>query len=79
MRSPKCKLCLKEAQLVKKSHIILDFMYEHVWDENHFAITRRITEQNQIRKGKVPTGEYEGNILCLKCEREVLGQYESYA
>lgn len=74
-----CKLCLREKQLLKKSHIIPDFMYKELFDEGHFLYTRKITGGEVIRKGRRPTGEYDSKILCRECDNEVIGQYESYA
>ena len=30
-----CRLCLEEQALIKKSHIIPEFMYQDLFDENH--------------------------------------------
>jgi hypothetical protein len=77
---PICKLCKKEKSLIKKSHIIPDFLYKDLYDENH-----RIRKFDAIEKSKgvekvskPPTGEYEGNILCKECDNEKIGQFESY-
>lgn len=34
-----CKLCLEEKILLKKSHIIPEFMYKDLYDENHKLIS----------------------------------------
>ncbi|MGQ1947730.1 hypothetical protein ACT3CD_11590 [Geofilum sp. OHC36d9] len=77
---PKCKLCNEEKPLIKKSHIIPNFMYKDLYDENH-----RIRKFDAIEKSKgidkvskPPTGEYEGGILCKECDNEKIGQFESY-
>ena len=77
----KCRLCLKETTLLKKSHIIPDFMYQELYDEKHSFI---LTTNHEITKpdGKKsfrPTGEYEGNLLCQNCDNKIIGDLETYA
>lgn len=71
-----CKLCLQEKPLIKKSHIIPDFMYKGLFDEKH-----RISQIDFTNKKESfpPTGIYEGNILCSNCDNKILGSYETYA
>lgn len=76
-----CKLCLKEKDLIKKSHIIPEFMYQRLFDSNHKL---RHFNPIEMSKGegfvkKPSSGEYEGGLLCQKCESEIIGSYESYA
>ncbi len=73
----KCKLCLKEKELIKKSHIIPDFMYRGIFDDNHFLIQTNL--KNLKRISKRPSGMYDENILCKKCDNEVIGKFETYA
>lgn len=73
----KCNLCQLEIPLLKKSHIIPDFMYEGLFDEKHFTSVVKFDEMKII--GKRPTGIYDKNILCKKCDNEIIGNYESYA
>lgn len=76
-----CRLCLEKKSLIKKSHIIPDFMYQELYDEKHklraFA-PADLKEQNP-RIAKPSTGTYEGGILCANCDNKVIGQYEDYA
>ena len=77
-----CKLCLKDKQLIKKSHIIPNFMYREMLVDNNkikfFSPSERIQGRGKIRK--LHTGEYEGGILCAECDNEHLGDiYENYA
>ena len=76
---PICKLCLEEKTLIKKSHIIPDFMYKSLYDEKHF-LNKLIPKL--LKKGKkmprIPTGEYESGILCQDCESQKLGKFETY-
>ena len=46
-------------------------------EDNHFFLIS--TKDNQFKKkGKLQTGDFERNILCVTCEREILSSYESY-
>jgi hypothetical protein len=78
-----CKLCLQNKKLLKKSHIIPDFMYREtgMYDSSH-----RIRKFSVQRVFKIitdlfspPTGEYDKNILCARCDNEIIGHYETYA
>jgi len=73
----KCKLCLQEKELLKKSHIIPDFMYKEMFDEKHRMI--KFTTQTPNSKTSVPSSEYESQILCQKCDNEIIGNFETYA
>ncbi len=77
---PICKLCKKEKPLIKKSHIIPEFLHKELYDSKH-----RLKKFNAIgfsidktKVSKLPSGEYEGNLLCKACDGELLSQYESY-
>lgn len=77
----KCKLCLEEKQLIKKSHIIPEFMYQDLYDDKHKMI---VFTPAEMARGegfvKNPSlGEYESGLLCIDCESKVLSKYESYA
>lgn len=71
-----CQLCLQDKKLCKKSHIIPDFMHQELFDEKHRLVKFDPSMPNS--NYDVPTGEYEGNILCEDCDNRVIGQYESY-
>ncbi len=78
---PKCTLCQKEKKLIKKSHIIPDFFYEKsgVYNEKHQIHkieTQEFMKSNKVRF--VPTGDYDGGILCKECDNELIGNLESY-
>lgn len=73
----KCKLCLKEVPLIKKSHIIPDFMYKGLFDEKHFTALVKLDEMKIV--SKKPDGIYDKRILCAKCDNEIIGAYETYA
>ena len=72
-----CKLCLKEKKLLKKSHIIPEFMYQEMFDENHQIYKVPINDTSKARKQF--TGEYEKDILCSDCDSKIIGTFEDYA
>lgn len=77
-----CKLCGLEKPLIKKAHIIPDFMYNGMFDEKHQILFTPITPKAPAPKviQKRYTGEYEGNLLCSNCDNKLLGDYyENYA
>lgn len=73
----KCNLCKQEKVLIKKSHIIPDFMYKGLFDNQHFINKIRTSPINKI--GKIPTGEYDSDILCKQCDNNIIGRYETYS
>ena len=77
-----CKLCGQNKILIKKSHIIPDFMYKGMFDENHKLILQPF-KQGTIEKWEVKkasAGEYEGGLLCAECDNILLGHYfEDYS
>ncbi len=76
-----CKLCLHDKTLIKKSHIIPNFMYQGMFDENH-SINLVVPEQLVQGKGYIrnpSNGEYEGGLLCSDCDGKLIGGYEDYA
>lgn len=77
-----CKLCIKDEQLIKKSHIIPDFMYQDLYDSNHriSSFTPYELLIGEAHISKPSSGEYEEGILCADCDIKLLGQiYEDYA
>ncbi len=76
-----CKLCLKDKKLIKKSHIIPEFMYQGLFDNNHkmfvFKPAERARGEGYIRRAS--SGEYEGGLLCQSCDNDLLGVHETYA
>jgi hypothetical protein len=75
-----CKLCKKEKPLIKKSHIIPEFLHKDLYDEKHrlkkFNANGFSIEKTKV--SKLPSGEYDGNLLCRECDGDILGAYESY-
>ncbi|MGR3812318.1 hypothetical protein [Jiulongibacter sp. NS-SX5] len=75
-----CKLCGEQKTLVKKSHIISEFLFESLYDADRKL---REFEPFSISKGKgrikrPSSGKYEGNILCEICENRI-SSFETYA
>ncbi len=74
----KCKLCLQEKKLCKKSHIIPNFTYKRELfrnSKNNSAISFDIKSG---KKRNINTGEYESNILCEECDNKIIGSLEDY-
>lgn len=76
-----CKLCGQEKELIKKSHIIPDFMYQDLYDDKHKLILFSPHDyiNGQAKQKRASSGDYEGNILCNDCDNKLLGGYEDYA
>ena len=72
-----CNLCLEEKPLLKKSHIIPEFMYQGFYDENHRML--KISMQDFRIVSEPRTGEYDSYILCRECDNVRIGELESYA
>jgi len=76
---PICKLCKNDKNLCNQSHIIPDFMYQDLFDEDH-TISEVKSDNGELQKlYDRQTGEFESNILCQDCDNEKLGDLESYA
>ena len=73
----KCKLCLQEKRLLNCSHIISDFTYQDLYDENH-KINKIQDLSNPMKFIRVSSGEYDKGILCEECEQKI-GKFENYA
>lgn len=77
----RCNLCKQEKILIKKSHIIPDFFYREngIYNDKHQI--NKIELQKYLKTKEVdyvPTGEYEGGILCKECDGEIIGSLETY-
>ncbi|QJB29904.1 hypothetical protein HF329_00710 [Chitinophaga oryzae] len=72
-----CLLCGKRAKLLRKSHIIPDFMYKGLFDETDRMMFMSL---NDFSKHKyVQTGYYDKYILCSDCDNGRIGGWEKYA
>jgi len=72
-----CQLCKSEKKLIRRSHIIPDFMYEGLFNEKHFIADFDLTGQRDMKL--YPNGYYDSNILCENCDNILIGRLESYA
>lgn len=75
-----CKLCQQEKPLIKKSHILPDFLFKKLYDPHNKL---RRFDAVQMAKGnprvsRPSSGAYEGELLCQDCDNRILGQYETY-
>lgn len=71
---PTCKLCRSEKKLLK-SHVIPEFMYASMYDENHrFQRISSLQDEFNPRKQK---GEWD-RLLCSDCEQRI-SKFERYA
>jgi len=53
-------------------------MYKELYDEKHFI--HQISLGDTAKPKSKPTGEYESNILCERCDNKIINQgYEDYA
>jgi len=72
-----CKLCLEEKPLLKKSHIIPNFMYKGIFGQEKKIV--QINTDNLEKKSTLFSGIYDKNILCSSCDNEIIGKLETYA
>lgn len=73
-----CKLCGIKAKLLKRSHIIPNFMYKSLKDELNRMIL--IDFNSPFEKGRFEqTGYFDKYILCSKCDNERISKWEKYA
>ncbi|TCC88054.1 hypothetical protein EZ428_20235 [Pedobacter frigiditerrae] len=73
----KCKLCLKEKELIKRSHLFPNFMYKGIPDEKNRMYI--FSSKDLTRRKTVQTGAIDEYILCADCDNRILGQLERYA
>jgi len=71
-----CNLCLEDKALIKKSHIIPNFMYKGLFDQMHKI--KYVNLENLSTIKSLSDGLYEGNILCNNCDNVLLGKLETY-
>jgi hypothetical protein len=75
----KCKLCGHNKKLLKKSHIVPEFMYKDLFDEKHRLHEVLLKPENQLKSKIRQSGGYDKNILCGNCDNKILGRLERYA
>ena len=72
-----CKLCGKTAKLLRKSHVIPNFMYNGIHDElNRMVIANLKTFDAKPQFQQ--TGYFDKYVLCSKCDNELIGKLERY-
>lgn len=72
-----CQLCLKDKILIKKSHIIPNFLYKGLFDEKHKIINVNLNNLNV--KSFLQTGFNDSDILCADCDNVLISKHERYA
>ncbi|WBL26748.1 hypothetical protein [Zunongwangia sp. HGR-M22] len=76
----KCQLCGQQKNLIK-AHIIPEFMYKELYNEEHrfYEFAKKDILEGKKLKPFVQIGEFDKNILCSECDNERLGSLEKYA
>lgn len=72
-----CQLCLEDKPLLKKSHIIPNFLYKDLFGDKHRLVDINLNDISQ--KKYIQSGYWEKDILCQSCDNEILGKLERYA
>lgn len=72
-----CKLCGQEKPLLKRSHIIPEFAYRGLYDENHQILFGKL--DNFDLTNLLYSAPYDKNILCQNCDCSIISGYETYA
>jgi len=60
-----------------KAHVIPEWMYKSLYDEDHKLFSFSNTEHPSKAK-RIPKGDYDKDILCSKCDGQ-MGVFEHYA
>lgn len=74
-RSQHCRLCLKEDVDLRRSHILSEFLYEEVYDEQHRTVG---VDPRPEKKDRVLQKGIREQLLCGECEGR-LSKWEVYA
>ena len=73
----KCRLCLQDKPLLRKSHIIPSFMYKELFDDKHRMAKIHLPT---FKGNPIQSGEHEADLLCSSCDNVLLGSnLEAYA
>ena len=73
-----CKLCLRDKSLIKRSHIIPNFMYKSMLEISRKLVSVKIDDVESDR-GYMQSGYNEPDLLCADCDNGILGGLERYA
>jgi len=72
-----CKLCQKDKELIKRSHLFPNFMYKGIADgKNRINI---VSSERPLERKWAQTGAMDEFILCADCDNGILGKLERYA
>jgi hypothetical protein len=72
-----CKLCLKEKELIRRSHIFPNFMYKGMPDEKGRMYV--LSSDRPFKPKIAQSGSHEQYIFCADCDNHILGQLERSA
>ncbi|MDB5131673.1 MAG: hypothetical protein JWR02_1422, partial [Mucilaginibacter sp.] len=72
-----CQLCLQEKKLLKKSHIIPNFLYKRLFGEDHRLVNINLGNFDEFNY--THSGYYDKDILCGDYDSNLLGRLETYA
>jgi hypothetical protein len=72
-----CKLCLKTKELISRSHLFPNFMYNGIGDDKNRIFL--VSSLRPFKQKVVQSGAYEEQILCAECDNSILGKLERYA
>ncbi len=77
----RCRLCNQARPLLRKSHIIPEFMYASLYDKHHklYKLAPADYVKGEGRVERHSSGEYEADILCKECDGVIISRYETYA
>lgn len=73
-----CQLCLQEKDLIKKSHIVPNFMYKSLLGKERRLVNVNLADLSE-KKRYMQSGYFEGGLLCGDCDNRILGSLERYA
>lgn len=77
----KCRLCLQEKPLIKQSHILSNFLYDNILEDegSMLVVSQKMLRDPDAKPKPAFTGEFEGGLLCADCDNRLLGENEAYA
>src|SRR6266700_7092076 len=78
MKTGICKLCHEEKQLIKQSHIIPQFMYAGMHDENRSMVGQSLKDKVVRNEKPRQQGYYDKYVLYQHCENDILGSLYRY-
>ena len=73
-----CQLCLVDKSLIRRSHIVPNFLYKSMFSISRKLISVNINNPDEKIK-YMQSGYTEGDLLCADCDNRILGSLERYA